>query len=69
MMTHLLGMGLSDLAVLFVFLFFLKLEIKIVMKIVGALILLEVAYLVYTGLVGGDFGQTETVLCLWRGCL
>ena len=60
-------MGLSDLLALFVFLFILKLEIKIVMKIVGALIVLEVAYLFYTGLAGGDFGQAGTVLCLLCG--
>ena len=59
--TKILSMGLSDLIAMFIFLFVLKLEIKIVLKIVGALIVLEVVYMIFSGI---DFQQAQSLLFL-----
>ena len=60
-LSGLTGMGLCDLLAVFFFLYIVKLEIKIVLKIVGALILLEVALMVYHSLTG-DGTAAEAVM-------
>lgn len=49
-LTGILSMGLSDLLVLFVCLYLLKLEIKLVLKIVGAVICFELFCMILSGL-------------------
>lgn len=49
-LSSILSMGLSDLLVLFVCLYLLKLEIKLVLKIVGAVICFEVFCMILSGL-------------------
>lgn len=59
--TKILGMGLSDLIAVMVFLFVLKLEIKIAIKIIGAIIVLEVVYIIFSGF---NFEQVQNLVFL-----
>lgn len=54
-------MGISDLIALFIFLFIIKIEIKLVLKIVGALICLEVLFMVFSGGALDEFWQALDV--------
>lgn len=66
-LSGLTGMGLCDLLAVFFFLFIVKLEIKIVLKIVGALILLEVALMVYHSLTGDGASAEAFMIAVGYG--